>query len=289
VRESLLIEPDEIQYSEGRELLNLRGQPVPLRRLSQEFDIDPSPGDGKYYVVILGIGDLRMGLLVDRLEGQQDTVIKPIQGPARKVRGIAGATELAEQGAVLVLDVSALTRGSEPMVDHQQADGAGESTKSSTSWDLLARAAAWSRETEQGEVKEELLAFVLAGCRYAIPVAAVREIVRLRPMTTVPRVPPEILGVIPLRGEIVQVMDLRRRLGVEETVSARSSRIIVLHGEEGEVAGLLVDTVTQVLRLSQESFRPNVGQESEFVAGLWEQDGDFISMLSLERVLSLGS
>lgn len=108
VRESLLIEPDEIQYSEGRELLNLRGQPVPLRRLSQEFDIDPSPGEGKYYVVILGIGDLRMGLLVDRLEGQQDTVIKPIQGPARKVRGIAGATELAEQGAVLVLDVSAL-------------------------------------------------------------------------------------------------------------------------------------------------------------------------------------
>lgn len=108
VRESLLIEPDEIQYSEGRELLNLRGQPVPLRRLSQEFGIDPSPGDGKFYVVILGIGDLRMGLLVDRLEGQQDTVIKPIQGPARKVRGIAGATELAEQGAVLVLDVSAL-------------------------------------------------------------------------------------------------------------------------------------------------------------------------------------
>ncbi len=175
------------------------------------------------------------------------------------------------------------------MVDRNQSDGVADQPQSNRSWDLLARAAAWSRDAEQGEAKEELLAFMLAGCRYAIPVDAVREIVRLRPMTTVPRVPHEILGVIPLRGEIVQVMDLRRRLGVEETVSARSSRIIVLHGEEGEVAGLLVDTVTQVLRLSEESFRPNVGQESEFVAGLWEQNGDFISMLSLERVLSLGS
>ena len=58
--------------------------------------------------MVLGIGEARTGLLVDRLEGQQDTVIKPIQGPVRSIRGIAGATELGEQGAVLVLDVSAL-------------------------------------------------------------------------------------------------------------------------------------------------------------------------------------
>ena len=60
---------------------------------------------------MLGIGDARLGLLVDRLEGQQDVVIKPIQGPIRAVRGIAGATELGDSGAVLVLDVSALRRG----------------------------------------------------------------------------------------------------------------------------------------------------------------------------------
>jgi chemotaxis protein histidine kinase CheA len=45
---------------------------------------------------------------VERLEGQQDTVIKAVQGPARNVRGIAGATEFGDQGAVLVLDVSAV-------------------------------------------------------------------------------------------------------------------------------------------------------------------------------------
>ena len=57
---------------------------------------------------MIGLGEARMGLLVDRLDGQQDTVIKPIQGPIPAVRGIAGATELGDQEPVLVLDVSAL-------------------------------------------------------------------------------------------------------------------------------------------------------------------------------------
>jgi two-component system chemotaxis sensor kinase CheA len=61
----------------------------------------------KQFVVVLGLGELRIGLLVDSLEGQQDTVIKPIQGPIQNIRGIAGATELGDQDPVLVLDVSA--------------------------------------------------------------------------------------------------------------------------------------------------------------------------------------
>lgn len=56
---------------------------------------------------MLGLGELRLGLVVDRLVGQQDAVIKPIQGPISDVPGIAGATELGDQHAVLVLDVTA--------------------------------------------------------------------------------------------------------------------------------------------------------------------------------------
>lgn len=110
VRETLLVEPGEIQRSEGRELLNLRGEALPLRRLRREFGLggEDQSGTGKQYSVVLGLGDTRVGLLVDRLEGQQDTVIKPIQGPIRSIRGIAGATELGDAGAVLVLDVAAL-------------------------------------------------------------------------------------------------------------------------------------------------------------------------------------
>jgi two-component system chemotaxis sensor kinase CheA len=108
VLETMLVDPGEIQRSEGRELLNLRGDPLPLRRLSEEFGLGAPPADAKQYAVVIGLGDLRLGLLVDALDGQRDTVIKAIQGPVQQVRGIAGATELGDQGAILVIDVSSI-------------------------------------------------------------------------------------------------------------------------------------------------------------------------------------
>jgi len=106
VLETLQIEESDIQRSEGRELLNLRGDALALRRLASDFRLEgPEPG-ARQFVVVLGMGDLRVGLLVDRLEGQQDTVIKPIQGPIQVVDGIAGATELGDGDPVLVLDVA---------------------------------------------------------------------------------------------------------------------------------------------------------------------------------------
>jgi two-component system chemotaxis sensor kinase CheA len=108
VLETLLVDPATIQRSEGREFLNLRGEPLALRRLHAEFELPPPPLGARQAVVVVGLGDARLGVLVDRLEGQQDAVIKPIQGPIRSVRGIAGATELGSQGTVLVIDVAAL-------------------------------------------------------------------------------------------------------------------------------------------------------------------------------------
>jgi two-component system chemotaxis sensor kinase CheA len=108
VLETLLIDANEIQRSEGSELLNLRGEALPLRDLATEFGLEaPEPG-AKKFAVVVGMGDLRIGLLVDRLIGQQDTVIKPIQGPIKTTRRFAGATELGDQDPVLVIDVSSL-------------------------------------------------------------------------------------------------------------------------------------------------------------------------------------
>ena len=108
VLETLLVQDSEIQRSEGREILNLRGDALPLRRLSDVFDLEPNPPEDHQYVVVLGMGEQRVGLVVDRLEGQQDAVIKPIQGPIRQIPGVAGATELGDRGAVLVIDVSSI-------------------------------------------------------------------------------------------------------------------------------------------------------------------------------------
>jgi len=108
VHETLLIETSEIQRSESREILNLRGDALLLRSLSDEFKLGAPRTSEKQFAVIVGLGEQRIGLLVDRLDGQQDTVIKPIQGPFKNVRGFAGATELGDQDAVLVVDISTL-------------------------------------------------------------------------------------------------------------------------------------------------------------------------------------
>ena len=76
------------------------------------FDIEEVERPQKQYVVVLGLGDLRLGVVVDRISGQQDAVIKPILGPIRQIRGIAGATEVGDQGAVLVLDIASLVEDS---------------------------------------------------------------------------------------------------------------------------------------------------------------------------------
>ncbi|HEB91701.1 MAG TPA: chemotaxis protein CheA, partial [Deltaproteobacteria bacterium] len=112
VLETLLVEPGQVGHSEGREVLDLRGEPLLLRRLADEFEIDVADRRAKQFVVVLGLGEQRLGLLVDRLEGQQDTVIKPIKGPFQQIRGISGATELGERGTILVIDVSAIVTDS---------------------------------------------------------------------------------------------------------------------------------------------------------------------------------
>jgi two-component system chemotaxis sensor kinase CheA len=115
VHETLFVSEAELQRSRSRELLDLRGEALPIRRLWREFELPEPEAPDKMSVVVLAVGGLRMGLLVHRLEGQQDAVIKPIHGPIADVRGIAGATELGDGEAVLVLDVAALvedaTRG----------------------------------------------------------------------------------------------------------------------------------------------------------------------------------
>ncbi|MEZ4279509.1 MAG: chemotaxis protein CheA [Myxococcota bacterium] len=108
VRETLRASEHPIFRSEDRELFNLRGAPLLLRSLADELGIEGDDDRASAFVVVLGMGEQRLGLLVDGLVGQQDIVIKPIKGPIRSIRGIAGATELADRVATLVIDVSAL-------------------------------------------------------------------------------------------------------------------------------------------------------------------------------------
>jgi len=162
-------------------------------------------------------------------------------------------------------------------------------------WDDVARRAAGrvaGREREEGAAElRELLVIWLDGDPYALPIERVREIVRLRPITPVPRVPDAVLGVISLRGEIVQVLDLRRRLGLAPAdlqAGRRRHRIVVLHGDDGQLAGLLVDRVSEVLRTPADGMRAPAAREADTVVTLVPHGERFASLFDVDRLLDLG-
>lgn len=118
----------------------------------------------------------------------------------------------------------------------------------------------------------EYLAFRLADDVYAAPVSLVREILKPPPLTEVPRAPHPVLGIISVRGLLVTVVDLRRRLRLPEQTPTRRSRILLAEGAQREVFGLFVDEVLQVYRLAEdeiEAAAPALGGDvAEHIAGI---------------------
>ena len=166
--------------------------------------------------------------------------------------------------------------------------GVSTSSDEAPEWDALARAA-----SERGDSPEsldeihQLLCFELAGSPYAVPVERVREIVRMRPVTPVPRTPDEVRGVISLRGEMIELIDLRRRLGLGSIESSRRTRIIVTKTSDDEVVGLLVDAVREVFRVTAEAIQPATGSDPGAVTDLCTFRDEFVSMIELDRLLTL--
>jgi len=108
VLESLMITKDKISTIEKREVITLRGETLPLVWLDRVFGL-PKAEEGDFiYVVVVGLAERRLGLVVDRLIGQQEIVIKSIGDKLKGIPGIAGATELGDNEVVLVLDVESL-------------------------------------------------------------------------------------------------------------------------------------------------------------------------------------
>lgn len=97
----------------------------------------------------------------------------------------------------------------------------------------------------------DVLAFSLADEAYALPLASVHEILKVPPITPVPRAAADVLGIVSVRGRITTVLDLRRRLGLPEHPLGPRARILLVDSGV-EIFGLLVDNVHQVHRLAPE-------------------------------------
>lgn len=101
----------------------------------------------------------------------------------------------------------------------------------------------------------QLCTFRIGGEDYAIDIMRVREIIHPLPITRVPRAPASVEGVIRLRGEVLPVLDVRKRLGLPEGPPSRRTRFLVVHVARRRI-GLVVDEVCEVIRIPREEIRP---------------------------------
>lgn len=148
-------------------------------------------------------------------------------------------------------------------------------------------------EDPNGETSTTLgqyLAFQLGPEEYALDIARISEIIKLREFTDIPRVPDFILGLISLRGVVVPVFDLRRRFRLGETGYTPAARIIVCRDGD-TVAGLLVDSINQVIHLEADRIEPPPavlsGIDRDLVDGVGRYQGRMIILLDLASVLDV--
>jgi purine-binding chemotaxis protein CheW len=136
----------------------------------------------------------------------------------------------------------------------------------------------------------QLVVFSLGREEFAVEVTQVREIMRMEEITRMPKSPPFVEGIINLRGQIIAVVDLARRLNLESADRGIDTRIIVVEAEEIKV-GMIVDSVSEVLRISGKEVEANptlaTDMSAAYLQGVVKQDNRLIILLDLTRVLSL--
>lgn len=133
----------------------------------------------------------------------------------------------------------------------------------------------------------ELISFNVAGQAFCVDVMRVREIKGWIPATPLPHTPSYMRGVIDLRGAILSIVDLASRLGFPPTDPSARHVIIVVE-LKGDVVGLLVESVSDILNIDPSTIQPTPDFANEItrqlVAGLVAQNGTMISILSLEKL-----
>ena len=135
----------------------------------------------------------------------------------------------------------------------------------------------------------QLVGFRLGNEEYGIDILKVQEINRVAEITKIPQSPDFVEGVINLRGNVIPIIDLRKRFHMPERKHDRQTRIVV--GEiEGQTVGLIVDAVSEVIRLSSNTIEPTPKIVSEnqvdYIKGVGKLEDRLLMLLDIDKILT---
>ncbi len=143
-------------------------------------------------------------------------------------------------------------------------------------------------EKGQSPGELQLVGFHVGGEEFALDILRVQEIIRLQQLTRVPNSHESMDGVMNLRGKIIPVVALRKRFGLELAPPDKQNRIVVVE-IRGAVLGLIVDSVSEVLRIPAGTVEPppHLGKaKQEYVSGVGKIDDRLLILLDVDRLMA---
>ncbi len=150
-----------------------------------------------------------------------------------------------------------------------------------------------AQEFEENEGLMQLVGFIIGKEYFGVDILMVQEIIRAAPITAVPNSPEFVEGVINLRGSIIPVIELRKRLNLFKQDSKPEDSWILILNIEGRVTGFIVDSVTEVLKIDETTIEPPpdivvAGLESQYIRGVCKIDEMLLILLDFDRILLVG-
>ena len=137
----------------------------------------------------------------------------------------------------------------------------------------------------------QLVVFKLGSEEYGVSILQVQEIKRITEITRVPHTPEYIKGVINLRGSVLPVIDLKKRLNLPPQVATEDARIIIVKVKEISV-GMMVDAVSEVMTINEENIdSPDVvagSVSANYLSGVGKLDNRLLILLNLETIIGIG-
>jgi purine-binding chemotaxis protein CheW len=140
--------------------------------------------------------------------------------------------------------------------------------------------------------EKQMVLFELGSETYGLDIATVHEIIRMQPITKVPKAPIYVEGVINLRGKVIPVIDIGKRFGFEKSERAKNNRIVVVYIQDTTL-GIIVDSVTEVIRIPNDAVEAvsdivSTGN-SDYLQGIAKLGDKMVILLALEKLLSTDS
>jgi purine-binding chemotaxis protein CheW len=134
----------------------------------------------------------------------------------------------------------------------------------------------------------QLVIFKLGNESFGVEIATVESIIKMQTITRLPQAPSFVEGIINLRGKILPVVDLRKRLNIDLTEITKDSRMVVV-ALAGSTVAMVVDQVNEVLRINDDIVEapPAISQsvDSRFIEGIAKINEDLVILLNLSKVL----